>query len=178
MAHSRGSSRGRVLQPQRRKTSWEPGPGGTAITALSGTGSQFVGSAVVPIIPGLTAVRLRGRLSWFLKLATAVDDGFQGAFGIGLATLAAVTAGIASVPTPITEIDSDNWMYWTPISGHGPVVSSTALDGATHQDIEVDTKAMRKFDDVMSIYAAVEIVEQGTATASLYFDSRMLVMLA
>ncbi len=40
--------------------------------------------------------------------------------------------------------------------------------------VVVDTKAMRKFPAEMSIYAALEVVEIGTATLNVFFDSRAL----
>jgi len=175
VAIRRGSSRARV--PQRRRSSWEEGPGGTTGLGLSGSTIQFLGSAVTPFEDGNTIVRLRGRFSWFQTLATSVGDGFQGAFGIGLATQAAVVAGTGSVPTPITEQAWDGWLYWTPLSVHGAVVSSTALGEETKQDIEVDTKAMRKWREEDALYAMLEIVEVGTATATAFFDSRILMKL-
>ena len=178
MAPHRGSFRGRGLSIPRRLTSWEEGPGGVAATAFSSTGSLFLGSAVAPLTAGLTIVRIRGRFTIFLGLVTAAGDGFQGAMGIGIATTAAVTAGIGSIPTPISEQGDETWLYWTPISVHGAVVSSTALGEESKMDIVVDTKAMRKFDQGMSIYAALEMTEIGTSSGSAFFDSRALLKLA
>jgi len=149
-----------------------------AVTALSATANQFVGSAINPLTDGLTVVRLRGRFSIYLTLATAVGDGFQGAFGIGLATAAAVAVGATAVPTPITEQQWDGWLYWTPISVHGAVVSSTALGNETKMDFEVDTKAMRKLTTEDALYSMIQVTEIGTATAEVFFDSRVLIKLA
>jgi len=173
VAHSRGFPRGRLIQ-NRRKTTWDFGPGGTAPQAISGSGSILLVSALISVVNGITLVRLRGAFRWYLTLATNPGDGFQGAFGVGIATSAAVVAGAAAVPTPLTEQGSDNWMYWRAIGIHGPVASSTSLNDATVESFEVDSKAMRKFPTEMSIYAAVELVEIGTATADLFFDSRVL----
>ena len=41
--------------------------------------------------------------------------------------------------------------------------------------IEVDSKAMRKFNADESIYGAIEVIEVGTATMQFAFCSRMLV---
>jgi len=41
----------------------------------------------------------------------------------------------------------------------------------------IDSKAMRKLDDGMSLYAAAEVVEAGTATVSLFLDTRILLLL-
>ena len=176
MPPRRGFPQGKVRVP-RRSSSWDAGTGGTTIDARSGSGSAFVGSAITPTTSGLTVVRTRGLLSLMLTLATAAGDGFVGAFGIGLATFAAVTAGIGSVPTPVTEIGDENWLYWSPIFAMNPIVSSAGITRSAFQQIIVDSKAMRKFDDGMAMYAALELVEVGTATIDIAFDSRVLSLL-
>jgi len=178
VARQRGIPRGRVQSP-RRKTSWEAGTGGTAAGAVSASTATFVGSAVAPTVFGSTVVRIRGQLDLMLILATSAGDGFQGAFGIGIATTAAVVAGIASVPTPIAEQGSENWLFWHAVSIHNPIASSTAFTRSAFQRIIIDSKAMRKFEDpTMSLYAALELVEIGTATVNIQHDSRLLLMLA
>jgi len=180
LARSQGAfPRGRVRTP-RRKTSWDAGPGGTGATTIISSSSAFVGAAVQGLVPGLTVTRIRGLLRIVMQSANAAGDGFQGAFGIGIASTAAVVAGIGSVPTPITEADADSWLYWMPISVH--VGDKTAGDvnwqGAV-QDVVVDTKAMRKMNDsFVSIYAAFEVTEIGTADMDLFFDSRALFLLS
>ena len=177
MARFRGLSRGRPVTVA-RQTAWGVGPGSTAASTINATGSQLVGSAITATVEGATVIRIRGEIAMYLTLATGVNDGFQGAFGIGIASLAAVTAGIGSVPTPITEQGSESWLYWAAFSIHGPVVSSTSLEsGPTSQRFMVDTKAMRKLPTELVIYAALQSVEAGTATGQLFFDSRALVKL-
>ena len=123
-------------------------------------------------------MRIRGQLDFMLTLATAAGDGFQGAFGIGIATTTAIVAGVGSVPTPITEQGDENWLYWHALSIHNPVVSSAEINGqGPYQRLIVDTKAMRKLPDGMSLYAIAEVVEIGTATSTMFFDSRLLVLL-
>jgi len=179
VARSRGLPRGRV-QSQRRRTDWSEGTGGTAGLGLTGAATtSFVGSALVPTVLGATIVRIRGQFDFMLTLATAAGDGFQGAVGIGIASTAAVTAGIASVPTPITEQGAESWLWWHVFSVHNPVVSSSGITRSGFQRIEVDSKAMRKFEDAaVTLYAAIEIVETGTATMTVRHDSRVLAMLA
>ncbi len=178
MAHSRGTFQGRV-RSQRRRTDWSEGTGGTTTGAVSASTATFIGSALVPTVLGATIVRIRGQFDFWLVLATAAGDGFQGAVGIGIASTAAVVAGIASVPTPLTEQGSENWLFWHTVSVHNPVVGSAGFTDQSRQRIIVDSKAMRKFEDAaVSLYAAVEVVETGTATMNLNHDSRVLAMLA
>ena len=173
---SRGSRQGRIPYP-RRQTSWANGTGGTAAVDISAGTAVFLGSAIQAAVDGLTVIRTRGLFRTYLTLGTNVGDGFQGAFGIGIASLAAVTAGIGSVPTPITEQEADSWLFWMPVSIHAPVATATELSAASSQDILVDSKAMRKLETTMAIYAIFEAAEVGVATATLYWDSRSLVKL-
>ncbi len=186
MAQFRGTRSPRSFaRSQRRQTSWELGPGGAAVTTVNVSGVSFLNSVIAPNVAGLTMIRIRGEFNWALQTAAAQGDGFQGAFGIGIATTAAVTAGIASVPTPITEMGAENWLYHRIISIHagGIIAQGVSADEDqvnstwAAQRFEVDTKAMRKFDDEMSIYAAFEVTEIGTAEADIFFDSRSLVKL-
>jgi len=166
----------------RRQTSWGLGPGGTAPTVVNSNVAIFLGSFVSPTVDGDTVVRIRGHLSAYLLLATATNDGFAGAFGIGIASAAAITAGAASVPTPITEQDADNWLFHQYFSVKSPVAfaSGAAQNGpdiASSFRMDVDSKAMRKVSSDAGIYAMVEVVEVGTASMEVAFDSRMLLKL-
>ena len=177
MATSRGGRH--QVRSQRRRTSWELGPGGGGEVAITAVGSQFIDQVISPTIDGLTLARLRGRMSCFLTAATAAGDGFTGAWGIGVATAAAVAAGIGSVPTPFTEQAWDGWIYWSPIQVYvGDRTAGDSMYDVASQVEVVDTKAMRKLNIEDAIYAAVEIeVEEGTAVAELRFDSRTLMFL-
>jgi len=132
-------------------------------------------------------VRTRGDLSLFLSVAADVA-GFHGAFGIGVIGSPAFTAGVASVPTPITEEGWGGWLYHRYFScfAGGAIATATAAQqadqvnatsGALH--IEVDSKAMRKLDVNETIYAALEVVLQGASgTLRWTFNSRTLFKLA
>ena len=127
-----------------------------------------------------TVIRIRGRFSAFLNSYTSAGDGYQGAFGIGVATSAAFNAGVASLPTPITEQAWDGWMYYTIFGVHGSLAagsSSVGVHSNTAFDIEVDTKAMRKVSDEITVFPMLEVVEIGTAVMSVFFDSRLLLKL-
>ena len=177
-----GTRPGRATQSLRRKTAWTSGPGSTANTVVTSSTVAFLGSAIVPQVEGLTIVRIRGELEMHLSLATNSNDGFRGAIGIGLATTAAVVAGIASVSTPITEEDAEIWLWHRYFACNSPVpfTAGAAQDGpdiASSLRLEVDTRAMRKYPSEMSLYAVIEPVETGVATLNVSFNTRMLVKL-
>ena len=185
MPRSSGLSRGRRIS-QRRRKGWDVGPGQAGPQSqISATTAVIASSAGAFGQDGLTVMRLRGEAMFFLSAATAVNDGFRGAFGIGIATTAAVVAGAASVPTPIGEQAWDGWMFWQPLR----LIAAAPIDGSVSTDadgmnsvtasirFEVDTKAMRKVAIDESIYAAIDVTEVGTAVMNWFFDSRVLVAL-
>ncbi len=178
MAHSRGLRFPSRSAGLKRRTAWDDGTGGTTQTAFSGSASIFVGSGLQPTVDGLTIIRWRGYFKVYLTLVTSVNDGFAGAFGIGIVKAPAFAAGIASVPTPLTEASSEDWLYHQFFSIHGPVVSSTDLgSAATVFETEIDSKAMRKVNVDDRLYAAAEFLETGTATGVMWHDSRILAKL-
>jgi len=171
-------SRGfRQVSGPRRRKGWSIGPGGTGVNAFSASASSIMGSGITPLSDGLTLARLRGRLIVSLDSADAIGSGFTGAFAIGLTTEAAFAVGITAVPTPITESDWDGWIYWKPIQVLSQDASDVGVSRAAFQVEDVDTKAMRKFNEESLLYAAVELVEIGAATADIAFDSRVLFLL-
>ena len=95
----------------RRKTSWSLGPhSGTAGSpqSITASGASLATTNVNVLADGVTLIRTRGELVFSLILADAASAGFHGAFGIGIATQAAIAAGVTAVPTPITEQDAEN----------------------------------------------------------------------
>ena len=170
------ASRPRVRS--KRATQWGIGPGGVGPTNFSATGSALLGSGVTFGASG-TVIRIRGWLSATLDSYTTASNGYAGAVGIGLVSAAAFAAGIASVPTPITEAAWDGWLWHQFIQLHGALAAGSTSVGVTAGAIsrEVDTKAMRKVFDEMVIFAAAEFTESGTAALRLHLDSRLLLKL-
>jgi len=170
VARPRGGFQART---QRRRTGWEEGTGGTGVVTVTTTAPVFIGSAVAILRDGLTLVRTRGHVSGLLIAASGINDGFIGAFGIGVASTAAVVAGIASVPTPIAELDWDGWLFWAPIWAKSNTATLVGNVGTIFRQM-IDSKAMRKVGEDMTIYAAAEVVLDGTASLEIMHDSRML----
>ena len=109
-------------------------------------------------------------------------DGYIGAFGIGMVTDQAFTAGIASIPGPLNDDEWDGWLYHSYFALHasaaiGDVVS--AADDfpnvqAAALRLEIDSKAMRKTKRGMVMVAAVEVEETGDAVLQWFFNCRQL----
>ena len=146
--------------------------------SVTGTAAAFLGAGILTTLSKVTVIRLRGSFLAYLSTVTAALDGFAGAMGIGLVTASAFDAGIGSVPTPITEADWDGWMYHKFFACRGAAAGSlVASPGAIAFRDDVDSKAMRKFDEDMRIYCSVELVEVGDSVINFDFDSRVLVKL-
>jgi len=184
MAGYRGSSRGHPARAYpRRQTAWEVGTGKVAVTTISTSTTGFLGSAIEPTTDGITVIRQRGEFNAWLSAAASALDGFSGAWGIGYASSAAILAGIGSVPTPIAEQASDQWLYHQYFS----IKSAGVIDGTVSNDTDginatsaalrtvVDCKAMRRLPVDFGLYAAFEMTETGAATMHMHWNSRALI---
>ena len=184
MAHGRG------FRPRRstskRLTAWSLGPQAD-LTSLSGTTPVIWTSGVVLTAAGEdTIVRIRGSCEIFLTAATAQADGFAGALGIGIVTSQAFAAAVASVPTPMTELDWDGWMWHQFFHVHAGGIIDGSVAGDQDQvnavaaavRFDIDSKAMRKQNDQETLMGVIEMgTETGTASARFAADTRILVKL-
>ena len=174
MAGRRVPSRRAVV---RRRTGWDEGPGSQSPAAITTTGQSFLGLVAVSLQDGLTVARIRGLLSFVQTVTTAAGDGFVGAVGIGITTNDATAIGATAVPGPITEMDWDGWLWHQFFDTRENVASGAAVDGISSLQYAIDSKAMRKLDENMAIFAMIERTEVGTASMSVLLDSRMLLFL-
>jgi len=163
----------------RRITAWGLGPA-DADGALSASGAALWSQGIVITVNEVTLVRIRGNLRIIIKSSSAAGDGYRGASGIGIVTKEAFAAGAVSMPTPQSNADWDGWLwhsFWTV-----QAITATIADGvnaaAVSKDIEIDSKAMRKWNDDMTLFGMHEVVELGTSTIEFQADSRLLVKLS
>ena len=179
MARSRrGFSQGHTRP--RRTTEWGFGPGGNTVQIFSASGEAILGSGI-SADEEVTIVRLRGLLSCYLTTTVAgVNEGFHGAVGIGICTEDAFGVGTTAMPDPLADLAWDGWMWHSFFDIHAN--TSTLSDGvnavSASQRIEVDSKAMRRLMESDVLFAKVEVVEAGTASMGLFFESRVLIKLA
>ena len=91
---------------------------------------------------GATLIRTRGSATVHFD-PTTIADTMQWAFGLGIFSSDAFSAGVASLPGPITDVDYD-WVYYS-TGVVGPVFSVTesGTDPTSNFRWEVDFKAMR-----------------------------------
>ena len=128
-----------------------------------------MGSGITSLVEGVTIVRTRGYVELVSNGAAAVGDGFTGAVGIGVVTEPAFTAGIVSMPTPVTDIFWEGWMWHQMFS-----FRSGNIDQDLRQWFEIDSKAMRRINDGEVIFMAIEVTEIGTAVLEFTGGCRQL----
>jgi len=178
MTPPRGSRRSFGSSRGRRRSSWETGPG-DGIATITDTTPSFIGSVANATLDGLTLARIRGRVFFYLNSAAAAGDFIRGAIGLGLTSSEGTAAGIASVPTPVTEISAETWLWWDFFSMRS-VTDAEAINqgGMAQYMLEIDTKAMRKMNVGDSLYLAVEAsAVSGTISLTMTVDTRALVLL-
>jgi len=162
----------RVGQP--RQMIWiGAGLGATTISSAA-TLLQSLNAAGLALRP-FTVVRTHLGIQYTTDQAAAAEF-TQGALGVQVVTESAAAAGIAAVPTPLTETDADYFVYKPVFQDFVALTligfNQLAGDAAVHW---VDSKAMRKVgvdDDI------VFTLEQRTAVGSIIaIEGRMLIKL-
>ena len=180
----RRTSRGPIRQAPRRVNKWSVGPRAQEVRLIN-TGNQlWTDGVVLTKETQVTLVRIRGDAIIYLATAAAVDDGYHGAFGIGLCTQEAFSAGAGSVPNPNSDDESewDGWIYHRFFHVFSPLVGITAGAQQTaapsiYQRFEIDSKAMRKWSDGFVLFGALGVTEVGVSSAAFSADTRLLVKL-
>ncbi len=121
----------------------------------------------------LTIVRTRGMLSIELN-SYAADLVIAGAFGMGVVSTEAFTAGIASVPEPFSDADWGGWFVWRSFAHRYELITAASSLLATWS-MEIDSKAMRK---VQVNETLVVVAESQVGDFSVFDGTRHLLKLS
>ena len=115
---------------------------------------------------GETVRRTRGIIN-VQSDQTANAENQVGALGAIVVLDAAITAGVASLPKPLTDQDDDGWLLWVPVNQMGSVnIGSAALRDAQPPWF-FDSKAMRKIEDGFSLVFIFESFTPGAMVVSM-----------
>jgi len=175
LTFSRGSLvKGRSVSV-RRRTGWFDGPGGQSVASFTSGSTRLLGSGTIAGTDGLTIGRIRGFAQITLDTAGTSADGYVGALGFCIVSENAFGVGITAIPHPVTDAEWDGWMwhqFWRVSGGLG-----TGDFSGVH-NIIIDCKAKRKIPEPNVLVAVVETSEIGTATMSIFLDTRLLAYLA
>ena len=169
-------ARRRIVQSQRRPTSWLGGRSDAYSTVAANTTAPvvLVSESLFQTFPEPTIVRIRGIFSVYLTSSAATTSSVTFTAGLALLTSRALLA--ANVPRPGTEIDYDGWMWWT--AGHFTNHNVTVDYGSPHvaQRIEIDSKAMRKVSNDEALVCVVQTENSvGSESIKVALSARVLV---
>ncbi len=154
---------------RKRLSEWI-GPADQAYVAVASAGATLIGFASFE--EPTTIVRTRGAIS-VIPQTSAADVDIVGAFGIGVVSTEAFTAGIASVPEPFSDADWGGWYVWRSFSSRFEFLDATGTILPAF-NFEVDSKAMRK---VASNETLVMVAEAQVGAYSISTPLRTLVEL-
>ena len=180
MAFSRGFRGSRGQTRVRRTSSWDGGPNALPITLGAVDKQNWTNGVTLTTETKVTLVRIRGMIEIHVISVSAIGDGFDGAWGIGIVSADAFAAGVASQPGALTDPEWPGWM------AHGffnvRAISATIGDGvnavAAFVRIPIESKAMRKFGSSEVLMGSMELVENGSASGEFWADCRILAKLS
>ncbi len=159
-----------VTRSAKRLTSWFFFQHAEAtLTAVGGTILFSLNAAALALRP-FTVVRSHFELAMRSDQAAAIEQQ-RSSFGMAVVSDQASAAGVASVPTPFTDMASDLWFVHRNLFG-----DESALTDRTRSQtlVSVDSKAMRKVDIGQDIIVVVEFASGGSGLI-LAVAGRMLV---
>jgi len=108
---------------------------------------------------------------------TAATENQLAAFGMAVVSDQATAAGVASIPTPDTNVDSEFWFVHQYLGAAFVVASAIGESPDALQWMRVDSKAMRKVDRDEDIVVVGEFATGLSDGFSLTVAGRMLVKL-
>ncbi len=158
-------------QKSARLTQWI-GPAIQSYVGVAAGGATIIASLAFEAPQ--TIVRTRGMVSVKPSVFTA-DAIIRGAFGIGIVSQEAFTAGVASVPEPFSDADWGGWFVWRSFAYvYEFHTAASTLRGSW--EFEVDSMAMRRVspNEVMVVVAE----SQGGPAFEVFDGTRHLVKLA
>ncbi len=164
-----------LRQGRRREMVWIGG--GPFITSLNSSGVALISSLNAAALAArpFTIVRARGWLKIISDQTANTENSFA-VYGHIVAKETAVGAGIASLPTPVTEAFADFHVYEMLSSGIKVVSAVSTFEGGFQRGF--DSKAMRKVQDDDDIAEVAEAPASGISEGmTLTSGFRILVKL-
>ena len=152
MAIRRGFTRGGVKPPQRQIGNFAT-CGEVVLTFGANLRATALGTvSLLTIVAAATLVRSRGMISASVNASGSNNNTIVGVLGIIVVSVEAFTAGLASVPTPITD-SGRPWVVWQPFGlyADGAALGEAATGAATTELF--DSRGMRKLkaNDVLAV---------------------------
>ena len=168
-------TRGRTLvRAPKRRMFWTGVTGQATLATGTSTSQSAVSEAEMEGVPNPTLIRVRGSIIMHPQAIGAAEATVVMGVGLIIQDAKAVTAGVSAQPVPVLDIGSD-WLYHqlVPLD----VQSAITVEDSITQNvrIEVDNKAMRKFDLNQALQFVIENHDlNSTMTVSVTFAFRFL----
>ena len=153
MARRREFVRGAAAIRQRRLTTWfQFAPVETTLTSSGAAAIVFSLNAAALALRPFTFVRTRFELKLRSDQAAAIENQTMGV-GLAIVTDQAAAVGITAVPTPLTDLGSNEWMALQILYGDESNLTDRTR-GATNATM--DSKAMRKVEVGQDLVVVME----------------------
>ncbi len=143
--------------------SWSAIPG--IVIDPIGADTTSIGGALSFSGPA-TILRCRGSVKAMFDETKQVGDNASFTFGLGIVSTDAFNAGAGSVPDPEAEPEYP-WLWWGHLDLQSFVAAGEEAWGTTNQQLEVDTKAMRRMKPGESLIWVVETTSFSGAPVSI-----------
>ncbi len=158
---------GGVPSGQRRKTEWGSSADVTAFAGLAAATTvldqAFTAAQLTVVAPG-TVIRTVGYIAVQSDQVAATERPF-GAMGFAVVSEQARAAGVASLPAPINNEESDLWFVHQQFAASFRFVTAAGFSEEL-KIFEFDSRAQRKFVDGEAI---VVVVENASATFAMNY---------
>ena len=160
----------------RRPTFWTGFQTSEIVLNAGGPASFLVviTEAALENVPNPTLIRSRGEWSASMTVSTDAAAVVVGA-GLAVVDSRAATAGVASLPRPLLESDSDDWLWWGVMYLKNSVAGLT--DIMPSRSKELDSKAMRKIGSnevVVAVFEAFDPTATAIVTTQVQMSARIL----
>jgi len=159
----------------RRKTGWDVGPNEPSAN-LSAAGATVWSVGSQATLDGLTVVRIRGEFSIQLRTVTTIGDGFA-SYSIGICNVTENAAGIGvtAIPSPLTDIGWDGWIWYHSGAAIFGMETTEVSRSYSSFRMPIDSKAMRKTRATDLLVGVIELgTEVGAATLVFSANTRIL----
>jgi len=168
-------SRGRTLvRTPKRPTFWEGATGAFTLTTGTVSTATVVSEATLENTPNPTLIRIHGHVFVHVTARGAAGDAIVLGMGMIPQSSAAVAAGVASMPVPVTDVSSP-WIMHRQVVLDSNIAPPNGTDIGANLHIVIDNKSMRKFDLNQALQFTVQnTVIAGTLSVSIAFAFRFL----
>jgi len=166
-----------VRSRSRRQTQWDLGPGSQTAQNPVGSGLIILGNGITPVTDKVTLTRVLGEMTFHLRTASAAGEGFLLTYGMGMVSEDAFAIGVTAIPNPQDDMDWDGWLTHGFVDLRSGTATLSDMGSAVMVRRPIDVKAQRILGNNDIIFMCVDVLEVGTATLSISFDSRSLLKL-